>query len=233
MRPEDEPIRYTSIKNPEWVDTSYQAIICTVKFEHTPQEEEFVATRHDPMPYGREIFERCYNLEFGWITIAKEDRIRHLIRIDGEPESYLIGDVYSNSPDAVLQSYIRRHNRENRSGSETGTVIACGSILDHILTRLLEQNGITKSMTLHQRIERVNQENIITYDEYNNLTLMRKIRNDFGHEHEVLLIDEPRKTQCEQLYEAVIGDGRTPSLRLRFSSACMGMMAVLMARINP
>lgn len=233
MRPEDEPIRYTSIKNPQWIDTTYQAIICTVKFEHTPQEEDFVASRHDPMPYGRQIFERCYNLEFGWITVASEERIQHLIRFDGDVEPYLIGDMYSNSKDEILQTYIKRHNRENRSGSETGTVIACGSILDHILRRLLEQHAITKKMKLYERIERAHQENIITNDEYQHLNLMRLIRNDFGHEHEVFLDDEPRKTRCEQLYETVIGDGRTPSLRLRFSSACTQLMATLSQRINP
>lgn len=233
MRPEDEPIRYTSIKNPQWIDTTYQAIICTVKFEHSPQEEDFVASRYDPMPYGREIFERCYNLEFGWITIASEERTQHLIRVEGETEQYLIGDIYSKSTDEMLQAYIKRHNRENRSGSQTGIVIACGSILDHILRRLLEQNGITKKMSLNERIERTREKNIITDDEYQHLKLMRSIRNDFGHEYEVFLEDEPRKTYCEQFYEAVIGDGRTPSLRLRFSSACAELMASLSQRINP
>lgn len=233
MRPEEEPIHYTSVANPEWLDGTHQAIVCSVKFEHMPYEEDFVARRDDPMPHGREIFERCFKGEFGWIMPASSERVSRLYRANAFSNASVVGDIHSNSNDLELQTYINRHNRENRSGSETGTVVACGSILDHILKRLLQQSGITARLTFHGRIERAHQQGIISDDEKDHLNLVREIRNAFGHEHEVSLADEPQKSNCEKLYADVIGDGATPSLRLRYSSACSEIMASLLARINP
>lgn len=231
MRPEDEPIEYTSIENPEWVDNKFDAIVCSVKFSHRRQPEDFVARRNDAMPYGREIFERCFKGEFGWLMLAPKSRTDKLYMSTSALEQYVVGDIHSNSTDEELQGYILRHNTENRSGSETGTVIALGSILDHLLKRLLEKRKVYKRLSFKQKIEQALSLNIITESESQQLNLIREIRNAFGHDHEVSFSDESQKLKCEELYRAVVGDAGTPSLRLQFSSAASEIMANLLSRL--
>lgn len=232
MRPQDELITYSSIEDPEWLDNTYQAIVCRVKFDHEPSSQDFVARPSDEMPHGREIFQRCKRGEFGWVMPASKERIEALYQSQNDQGGHVVGDLHSNSTDAELQNYIEQHNLENRSGSERGTVVACGIILDHILKRLLAQNGITARMDFAKKIERARDEAIITRDELDHLTLIREIRNAFGHEL-VSLADEPQKSRCERLYADAVGDGATPSLRLQYSSACATVMGNLLPRISP
>jgi hypothetical protein len=234
MRPEEELIRYTSVKNPQWLDIAHQAVVCTVQFEHRSTAEDFIARPDDPMPYGREIYGRCIRGEFGFITMAPKKRIDKFFRAIKSRERYVIGDLYSDSSDETLNSYIAQHNIENRSGSERGTVIACSSILEHVLQRLLEQEGLNAGArpALSKRIELAYKCGILSAEERAHLMLVRDIRNSFSHEYAAVLTGEPQRSNCEKLYEAVIGDGATPSFRLRYSSACAEIMANLIARFK-
>ncbi|WP_143348420.1 hypothetical protein [Ensifer adhaerens] len=87
-------------------------------------------------------------------------------------------------------------------------------------------------MSFANRIALAKRNTIISDDEFNHLTLVRSIRNAFGHEHDVSLANEPQKSQCEKLYADVIGDGATYPLRRQFSSACAEIMGNLLPRLN-
>ncbi|MCV0429018.1 MAG: hypothetical protein K5905_26485 [Roseibium sp.] len=231
MGPEEEIFQYTSVEDPQWVDAYRDKVVCKVKFAHRNEAEDFVATPFGSMPHDSEIFFRCLAGEFGPITFASKERIDKLFRLDSGVDSFVVGDIASPSDDKQLQTYIQRFNRENRSGSETGCVIALGSIIDHLLIRLLDERGV-KKRNFSQRIDATHELKIISDDEKAQLTLVREVRNAFGHEHAVSLRDASLKAKCDELYTTAIGDGASYSERLKFSFACAELIAIISSRLT-
>lgn len=64
---------YTQVKNVRWANSDKSSIDCEVLFTHL-SENEFVlfsANPNDIEDYGREIYQRCLNMEFGLIAEYK------------------------------------------------------------------------------------------------------------------------------------------------------------------
>lgn len=60
-------MKYTTVKNPKYLDSSGEYISCLVNFEQLG-EVSFVAYKYDSEEHGREIFNRIVNKEFGEIA---------------------------------------------------------------------------------------------------------------------------------------------------------------------
>lgn len=222
---------YSTVRYPQWVNYDFNKIVCLVKFQHKLEEVEYLCHANDKTAHGREIFYRCLSREFGPLSVTSEERLALLVNPVAEENNYVVGDFFSYSDDAILQSYIRRYNLENRSGSETGIVITLGSILDHLLKLLIEGANQNSSTNFAGKITLAYERSIISAEERRQLTFIREIRNKFAHELEISLADDYNKTRCEQLFIEVIGDGSTPPLILQYSGACAELMANLTSRL--
>jgi len=55
-------------KNPIWDNQEHTAITLIVKFEEIADELPFLATSHDPMPYGVELFNNAVAGNYGDIA---------------------------------------------------------------------------------------------------------------------------------------------------------------------
>lgn len=62
-------INLIEAKNPKWSNSEKTRIDIECNFDHIPEEFVwFTADENDKMPYGREIFQRAVNGEYGTIS---------------------------------------------------------------------------------------------------------------------------------------------------------------------
>lgn len=66
---------FKSIKKPAFCDSSGDNIYCNVTIDYFDGELPFVASKHDPEIYGRELYERIKSGEFGEIEPYKEPEL--------------------------------------------------------------------------------------------------------------------------------------------------------------
>lgn len=231
MRPEDENITYSTVENPQWVDSSHNAIICLVQFGHVAAKEDFIATPNDGMPYGKDIYWKAVNGAFGPITNAPPERLANLPPFQ-PGVAYLIGDLISTHPNQTIQSFIRIANTENHLGSEIGTVIAWTNILDETLKLILAQNGHSDKGTFNERINRSFAAGIITQIQHGLFHQVRRIRNPFGHQTNASLDGPPLNAMCDKLYNEAVGDDTKHSNRIRFLASCSSILADIIDRVQ-
>lgn len=58
-------MKYTEVKNPQWVNAEHTALDCIVMFDHIGEPVPFTANPKDTEEHGREIFDRCVAGDFG------------------------------------------------------------------------------------------------------------------------------------------------------------------------
>ena len=58
-------LSYSSVTNPQWMNSEHTYILCYVKFDHLPEVAPFGAVPNDITEHGVEIFNKCASGEFG------------------------------------------------------------------------------------------------------------------------------------------------------------------------
>lgn len=146
-----------------------------------------------------------------------------------------------------IQKYIDEANKENASGTQRGVVLVWASIIDETLSKILSAHFIVLSKkqsiemfdhngpagSFSSKIKLCFALGLILDDEMNAINLVRKIRNDFAHDINVDLDDEPLRSQCLQLgttFDAPATFRENP--RLSFSTACGSLMMILHNRLS-
>lgn len=61
-------MKYSDVKNPQWLNAENTLIDCMVLFDHIGEPVPFTANPNDTEAHGREIFERCAAGEFGEVA---------------------------------------------------------------------------------------------------------------------------------------------------------------------
>lgn len=121
-------INYTNVANPRWADAKNSSIICDVKFDHLKSVVPFGANPNDNEAHARKIFRECVDGKYGEIqAFNAEATVNHLQISDQPPAEF---------PELI--ELLKEANLENSSGTIRGQVLIWSSILELMVTRLLD-----------------------------------------------------------------------------------------------
>lgn len=197
---------YTSVRDPRWAAADHSAINCIVKFDHLKQEVEFTANPKDDEPHGREIFQKCVAGEYGPVGEFRPDDIRGPEPPSAQEPQWPLSDRWPE-----LSEFIKEANRENSAGTVRGQVLVWSSMIEHLISRLVEtflvDHTIAKDLlrsslsTFSAQVDAAFSLSLISKSEHRTCSKIREIRNQVAHSWSISLDDEKVRSALTSLYD--------------------------------
>lgn len=177
------------VHSPRWQNPEHTSIVCMVKFANIKVEVPYAALPNAFEEYGREIWLRCLNKEFGEILPYEVDELeKYSIRrkvIKYEEPIVLYSDPYFG-----IEHFYDVVNIENERQSFRSVCILWASYLENTLYEAVELyqkvNGINiKIKDFKDKIGKAYEYQIIDGAGQIRSNLIRKVRNIMAHEWKV------------------------------------------------
>ena len=133
-----------SVHSLSWANEDHTGINCWIRTNKWLGEGPFNAVPSDVEPFGRELFWRCVNGEFGPIVenppVGHPDHISYSMSAEGfikYPDNFVPSrNLFETWPEK--KTFFDEANQENAGGTVRGIGLVWGSMLDHMLKRTLE-----------------------------------------------------------------------------------------------
>lgn len=226
-----------SVRNPVWSSEDGSTIECLLRSNILVDEISFTASRDDPEPHGREVFERCLAGEFGEIGPLQR-------RTDGAP----LASMESAQRNQQIARFLVETNRENARKSYRSVVIVWASLIENLLDQMLEaditrsttQNGGERKppSTFAARIERALERRLIDQAEADRCQHISKLRDEAAHDWELTLESPGVLASLSALHAAdhagvlVFHDDLDFLIRLVYSRSCATLSMTFWGRLQ-
>lgn len=216
-----------TVKNPRWSNMLKKTIDCDITTNTLKQEVPFTASPFDSEGYGRDLYLRCLNNEFGPVAEPLTSE-----QIDENTCPQLPDELIS------MQKFLDYANAENSRGASRGIAIVWASYIESELIQLLRswfekrpQEIRPKRFGFEQVIEKASSLGIISESDKNKYHAIREIRNRAAHDWDFSLVSRGVKDNLELLYKVdhanliEYHDDLDYLIRLVYSASC-GMLAM-------
>lgn len=90
---------YTVVKNLKWANSNNTLLSCTVKFDFLDEEVPYSTTADSDTDYGREIFEKAVNGDFGPISAYNRNINSEWNVVRFKRDNFLKDSDYTQLPD--------------------------------------------------------------------------------------------------------------------------------------
>jgi len=167
-----------TVKNPRWSNMQKKTIDCDITTNTLKQEVPFTASPYDNEEYGRDIYFRCLNNEFG--PVAEPLTSEQFDWNTGHP---LPAEF------TAMRKFLDYANAENSKGASRGIAIVWASYLESELIQLLRnwfeerpQEKKPKRFCFEQVIDNAFSVKLISESDKNKYHAIRKIRNRAAHD---------------------------------------------------
>lgn len=215
-------ITYRSVRDPKWIGAGRKQILCTVYFDHIPNEVPFVADPYDVMAHGRDIFARAAAGEFG--------EVGHISMEEFRAQSAEVVDEVPGWPEAM--EFLRQANLENESKTDRGTVSVWSSGLEEFVRRLIAASGAEPRFNYGKCIRQALASGLISDVLADNLALANDVRNEFAHQALATFENSELADQAQNLYDRVVSDGIRLDHKMLFAAAASTMLEELLEATN-
>lgn len=177
------------IHSPRWQNPEHRSIICKVKFSHIKVEIPYAAVPDAHEEYGKEIWHRCMNKEFGEILPYDYYELgKYSIRI--ETLKYEEPVVLYSDPFLGIEQFFDVVNKENERQSFRSVGIVWASFLEKSLNDAVELYQQVNEINVRigdfkDKIEKAYKYKIIDNSGQKRSNIIRKIRNTLAHEWKI------------------------------------------------
>jgi hypothetical protein len=192
-----------SVHSLSWANEDHTGINCWIRTNKWLGEGPFNAVPNDVEPFGRELFWRFVNGEFGPIAenppVGHPDHISYTMSAEGfikYPDDFLPSrNLFEAWPE--MQAFFDEANQENSRGTMRGIGLVWGSMLEHMLQRTLDLEKQSKVQgarfkgDFFKKIEAAYVRGWVSNEAKVDLHAIREIRNCCGHQW-LLNFDNPK-----------------------------------------